>query len=256
MSRLFRNNIGNSNYNGLYVKLQKRFSHGLTLLFSYTRSKLIDDASSVFDASIGTGSVANFPVADTYNRSLERDVSSGDIPNVTSVSYTYDLPIGPGHWLHPSGVAGKFTNGWQLAGIVSFQSGLPLLVTQTTNFNAFAGFATQRPSCIANTTLPDSQRSTAMFFNTAAFQITPQFKLGTCSRNAVRGPSYQDADLALIKRTMIREQMSVDFRAEFFNLTNTPPLGAPNVTAGSAAFGTITSAGDPRVIQMALKLNF
>lgn len=253
---LFRNNIGNSNYNGLYVKLEKRFSRGLTFLFSYTHSKLIDDASSVFDASLTTGSVANFSVADSFNRRLERDVSSGDIPNVTAISYTYDLPVGPGHGLHPEGVVGKFANGWQIAGFVSLQSGLPLAVTQTTNFNAFAGFATQRPTCIANTELPASQRSIAKYFNTAAFQITPQFQIGTCSRNAVRGPAYRDGDVSLIKRTVIRESLSVDFRAEVFNLTNTPPLGAPNVTAGSSAFGTIISAGDPRVFQLALKLNF
>jgi hypothetical protein len=253
---LFRNNIGNSNYNGLYVKLEKRFSRGLTVLASYTHSKLIDDASSVFDASLTTGSVANFPVADSFNRRLERDVSSGDIPNVTAISYTYDLPVGPGHRLHPVGVAGKFAGGWQVAGFVSLQSGLPLAVTQTTNFNAFAGYATQRPSCLANTELPASQRSTAEYFNVAAFQITPQFQIGTCSRNPVRGPTYRDADVALVKRTAIRETLSMDFRAEIFNLTNTPPLGAPNVTDGSAAFGTITSAGDPRVVQLALKLNF
>src|SRR6185369_15293537 len=101
---LFRNNIGNSNYHALYVKAEKRFSHGLTLLVSYTHSKLIDDASSVFDASLTTGSVANFPVADSFNRRLERDVSSGDIPNVTAISFTYDLPVGSGHRLHPGGV--------------------------------------------------------------------------------------------------------------------------------------------------------
>jgi hypothetical protein len=147
-------------------------------------------------------------------------------------------------------------NGWQVAGIVSLESGLPLAVTQTTNFNAFAGFATQRPNCIADTALPASQRNVSMFFNTSAFQTAPVFTLGTCSRNSVRGAAYRDADLALIKRTGIGERMSMDFRAELFNLTNTPPLGAPNVIVGSSAFGTITSAGDPRVVQLALKFNF
>ncbi len=253
---LYRNNIGNSNYSGIQVKLEKRFSQGSTFLVSYAHSKLIDDASSVFDASIGVGSVANFPVADSYNRKLERDVSSGDIPNVATMSYTYDLPIGPNHRLHPAGAVGKFVNGWQVAGIVSLESGLPLAVTQTTNFNAFAGFATQRPNCVAGPTLPSSQRSTSEFFNVSAFQTAPVFTLGTCSRNPVRGPAFRDADLALIKRTGIGERMSVDFRAEIFNLTNTPPLGAPNVTVGSSAFGSITSAGDPRVVQLALKFNF
>ena len=93
-------------------------------------------------------------------------------------------------------------------------------------------------------------------FNVNAFQITTQFALGTCSRNPVRGPSYQNTDIALIKRTTITERLSIDFRAEAFNLTNTPPLSAPNVVAGAAGFGSITAAGDPRVLQMALKLNF
>jgi hypothetical protein len=252
----FRNNIGNSNYNSLQAKLEKRFSFGLTFLVSYTRSKLIDDASSVFDSSIFTGPVANYPVADGFNRRLDRDLSNGDIPNVTAVSWTYDLPIGAGHALHASGVLGKFSNGWQIAGIVSVQSGIPLAVTQSTNFNSFAGFGTQRPNCVADPSLPESKRSTAQFINVAAFEIAPQFTLGTCSRNPVRGPGYQDADLALIKRTNISERLSLDFRAEVFNLTNTPPLNAPNAMVGSAGFGSIASAGDPRVLQFALKFNF
>jgi hypothetical protein len=252
----FRNNIGNSSYNAFQTKLEKRFSNGLQFLVAYTRSKLIDDASSVFDSSIFTGPVANYPVANAFNRRLDRGLSNGDIPNVFVASWTYELTIGPGHNLNPTGLAGKFTNGWQIAGIVSLQSGLPLAVTQVTNFNAFAGYGTQRPNCVAATPLPDGKRTTAEFFNVDAFQIAPQFALGTCSRNPVRGPSYQDADLALIKRTMITERFSVDFRAEVFNFTNTPPLNAPNAVAGAAGFGSITSAGDPRVLQVALKFNF
>jgi Carboxypeptidase regulatory-like domain len=251
---LFRNNVGNSDYHAVQAKLEKRFSRGLTFLASYTRSKLIDDASSVFDASIFTGPIASFPVADSFNRRLEQDVSTGDIPNYFVVSWVYELPVGPGHKLHPSGVLGRFTNGWQISGIVTVESGIPLALTQTTNFNAFAGFGTQRPNCLGDPT-PD-HRTTAVYFDAAAFAIAPQFTLGSCSRNPVRGPGYQDADLAFIKRTNLTERFTVDFRTEIFNLTNTPPLNAPNVVFGSAAFGTITSAGDPRVIQLALKLNF
>ncbi len=131
-----------------------------------------------------------------------------------------------------------------------------LAVTQATNFNAFAGFGTQRPNRVANPELPSDERSTAQFFNTAAFLVAPQFTLGSSSRNPVRGPNYQNVDFALIKRTYVREQMNVEFRAETFNLTNTPPLNAPNVVLGTPGFGSITSAGDPRVIQFALKFNF
>src|SRR5262249_9227560 len=83
---LHRNNVGTTLYNGFYAKLEQRFARGLSYLVSYTRSKLVDDASSVFDASILTGPVANFPVADSFNRRLERDYSTGDIPHVFAAS--------------------------------------------------------------------------------------------------------------------------------------------------------------------------
>ena len=241
----YRNNVGNTNYNALQVKLEQRFSRGLSFLVGYTHSKLIDEASSVFDASILTGPIANFPVADSFNRRLERDVSNGDMPNVFVTSFTYDLPL-----------KGAIMGGWEVAGIVTLQSGLPLAVTQVTNFNAFAGFGTQRPNLVADPSLSSSERTTARYFNTAAFTIAPQFTIGNSSRNPVRGPTYRNADVALIKRIFFNESTNVEFRTEVFNLTNTPPLGAPNVVAGSAVFGSITSAGDPRVIQFGLKLNF
>jgi hypothetical protein len=242
----YRNNVGNTNYNALQVKLEQRFTNGFSFLVSYTRSKLIDEASSVFDASILTGPIANFPVADSFNRKLERDLSTGDIPNVFVASFTYDLPIGKG----------KLLGGWELAGVIQLQSGLPLAVTQATNFNAFAGFGTQRPNLVADPNLPSSQRSTARFFNTSAFTIAPQFTIGNSSRNPVRGPQYRNADIAIIKRTYFGEYRNIEFRAEAFNVTNTPPLGAPATVAGAAGFGSITSAGDPRVLQFGLKVNF
>jgi hypothetical protein len=237
---LYRNNVGNTNYNALQAKLEQRFANGLSFLVSYTRSKLIDEASSVFDASILTGPIANFPVADSFNRKLERDVSTGHMPNVFVSSFTYELPFG----------------GVELAGVLTLQSGLPLAVTQATNFNAFAGFGTQRPNRVANPELSSSQRTTAQFFNAAAFTIAPQFTLGNSSRNPVRGPSYRNMDLAVIKRIGLDEESNVELRFEVFNLTNTPPLGVPNTVLGTPGFGSITSAGDPRVIQLGAKLNF
>lgn len=253
---LYRNNVGNTNFHALQMKLEKRFSRGLSFLVSYTRSKLIDEASSVFDATILTGPVANFPVADSFNRKLERGVSTGDIPNVFVASFTYDLPFGRGKLINPGGVIGAMIGGWEIAGVVSLQSGVPLAVRQATNFNAFAGFGVQRPNLVGEPELTSSQRTAARFFNTQAFAIAPQFTLGSSSRNPVRGPAYRNVDVALIKRAPIRETVNLEFRAEVFNLTNTPPLGAPNVVAGTPGFGSITSAGDPRVVQLAFKVNF
>lgn len=253
---LYRNNVGNTNYNALQAKLEKRFSAGLGFLVSYTRSKLIDEASSVFDASILTGPVANFPVADSFNRKLERDVSTGDIPNVFVSSFTWELPFGRlKHW-NPRGVMGAIVRDWELAGVVTMQDGIPLAVTQVTNFNSFAGFGTQRPNRIADPNLPSSQQTTAQFFNTTAFTVAPQFTLGNSSRNPVRGPHYCNVDMAVIRRISLTEEKAIQVRGEFFNLTNTPPLGSPNVVLGSPGFGSITSAGDPRVIQLGLKFEF
>ena len=253
----YRNNVGSTVYHGFEAKLEQRLSHGLSYLVSYTHSKLIDTASSVFDASILTGPIANFPVADSFNLRRERDSSTGDIPNVFVASSTWEIPVGRGHSLNPAGVWGVLANGWQVTGIVLLQSGMPFAITQTTNFNAFAGFGVQRPNVVASPNLPSDQRNPAKWFNTAAFQVAPQFTLGSASRNPVRGPDYTDADIALIKHTRLREQVDLEFRAEIFNLTNTPAFGQPNGTLGSSAFGTIiATATDPRVIQFGLKFNY
>jgi hypothetical protein len=250
----FRNNVGNSHYDSMQVKLERRASKGVAFLISYTRSKLLDDASSVFSNTIFTGPVANYPVADSYNRHLERDVSTGDMPNVFAGSVTYDLPFGPGHGIGTTGPVGKLVGGWKVNTIISVQSGLPLALSQATNNNAFAGFGVQRPNLVGNPVLDNP--STAMWFNTAAFQAAPQFTIGTSSRNPVRAPGVRNMDLALVKQTRLTESVNMEFSSEFFNFTNTPPLNAPAVVLGNAGFGSITSAGDPRVIQFAMKVTF
>jgi len=253
---LYRNNVGNTSYNALVAKLEKRFSHSLSFLISYTWSKLIDDASSVFDASILTGPIANYPVADSYNRSLERDLSTGDIPHVFVTSFVWELPVGSGRRFDPKGFLGALVRNWQFSGILTLQSGMPFPVTQVTNFNAFAGFGTQRPNRVADPELPSSQQTTARWFDAGAFQVAPQFTLGSSSRNPVRGPGYQDLDLALIRRIGVGRRANLELRVEAFNVTNTPPLGQPNGVLGSPGFGSITSAGDPRVIQLGVKVLF
>jgi hypothetical protein len=210
----------------------------------------------VFDASILTGPIANYPVADSFNRSLERDYSTGDMPHVFVSSIVWDLPMGAGRPRQARGVLGAIVNDWTVTSLITLQSGMPIAVTQTTNFNAFAGFGVQRPNLVGDPTKPADQRTPTQWFNTAAFAIAPVFTIGTASRNPVRGPSYRDVDFALIRRVPVHAGSSIEIRAEIFNLFNTPNLGAPNGVAGTAAFGTITSALDPRVGQLAVKLLF
>jgi len=253
---LYRNNVGTTRYQGLALSLRHRFARGLSYSAAYTRSSLIDDASSVFDASILTGPIANYPVADSFNRALERDDSTGDIPHVFVASVIWDLPAGAGRARLLHGVRGAIANDWTVTMFLTLQSGAPVAVTQATNFNAFAGFGVQRPNLVSDPTLSADQRAPGQWFNTAAFATAPQFTVGNASRNPVRGPSYRDVDVALIRRVPIHAGASLEVRAEVFNLLNTPNFGAPNAVQGAADFGTITSALDPRVGQLALKLLF
>jgi hypothetical protein len=235
--------VGNSTYHALQAKIEKRMADGLTFTLAYTFSKLIDDASSVFSPSIFIGPVANYPVADSFNRHLEKDLSNGDIPRVFSAGWVYEIPR---LW--------KFS-GWQIAGMVRIQAGDTVAVSQATNLNSSLGYGTQRPNRAGD---PNSfaSRSAAKWFDTAAFRQAPQFTIGNSSRNPVRGPGLQDADLMLGKTFRLTERMSLEFRAEAFNVSNTPPLSDPNGSFGSPAFGAITSAGNPRVFEAAGELHF
>ena len=241
---LFRDNVGNSTYEAAAIKLEKRLSHGLTITGSYTFSKLIDDASTVFSQTIFTGPVLGTTgAADAYNRHIEKGVSTGDIPQVFGLGWVFDIP----HLWKISG--------WQIGGLVRMQTGDAVAITQATNNNSSLGFAVQRPNRIGN---PNdfAGRTVAKYFDTAAFTTAPQFVIGSSSRNPIRGPGLQNADLMIGKTFRIRESMSFEFRAEVFNVSNTPPLNDPNASFGNAAFGSITTAGNPRDFEFVGKLHF
>jgi hypothetical protein len=140
--------------------------------------------------------------------------------------------------------------------VVALQSGVPVAVTQTPNNNAFAGFGVQRPNLVGGPELPAGQRTTSHWFNTDAFSEAPIFTIGSASRNPVRGPSYRNVDVALVRRVDVGPRRAIELRAEVFNVLNTPALGAPAAVLGAANFGSITTAGDPRVVQLAAKIIF
>jgi hypothetical protein len=241
---LFRDNVADSEYEAAQAKLEKRFSRGLTFTFAYTFSKLIDDASTYFSQTIFTGpTLTTIGAADAFNRKLERDVSSGDIPRVFSAGWVYEVPR---LWK---------ISGWHIGGLVRVQAGDAVPVTQATNNLSAFGYAVQRPNRVSN---PNdfANRSASQWFNTAAFTTAGQFVIGNSSRNPVRGPGLQNADVMIGKTFRVSERVSFEFRAEAFNVSNTPPLNDPNGSYGSAAFGTITSAGNPRDFEFAGKVHF
>lgn len=241
---LFRDNVGNSTYNAAAAKLEKRLSGGLTVTASYTFSKLIDDASSVFAQTIFSGPVLNNSgPADALNRHLEKDLSSGDIPRVFALGWVYDIPR-----------LCKIS-GWQIGGLIRLQAGDMVAISQATNNNASLGYAVQRPDRIGN---PNEfpGRNVAEYFNAAAFAAAPQFAIGTSSRNPIRGPGLQNADVMIGKTFRLAERVNLEFRAEAFNVSNTPPLNDPNGIFGNPAFGSISSAGNPRDFEFVAKVHF
>jgi hypothetical protein len=240
---LYRNNVGNSTYHAFQAKAEKRLARGLTFTFAYTFSKLIDDASSVFSPSIFIGPVSNNGGADAFNRHLEKDLSQGDIPHVFSSGWVYQIPR---LWK---------LSGWRLGGMVRMQAGDTVVVTQATNNNSSLGYYIQRPNRVSNPNVVSS-RSVSRWFNTAAFSTAAQFIIGNSSRNPVRGPGLQNADLMLSKTFQFTERVAMEFRAEAFNVSNTPPFADPNGSYGSTSFGTITSASNPRVFEFAARMKF
>jgi hypothetical protein len=253
---IYRHNSGQSNYNAFEAKAEQRLAHGLYFLVAYTHSRLIDDASSVFSTTVlSSPNSSSLIAADAFTPRLERDVSSGDMSNVTSVSTVYNLPAGSGHRFGSTHFADDFLGGWSLNAIGLLQSGMPVTITQATNNNSFAGYSLQRPNLVAQPALAPSLRTPSKYFNTAAFSAAGQFVIGTASRNPVRGPAYRDLDFALVKRTHLAEKTDAEFRAEIFNITNTPAFSQPNGSFGSAAFGSITSTTtEQRVAQFALRI--
>jgi hypothetical protein len=260
----YRNNSGTTNYNALEAKVEQRLTNGLYLLFAYTHSKLIDDASSVFSSTVlSSPNSSSLIAADTFRPYLERDSSNGDMPNVTSIAGIYNIPtlsraplmrsLSAHEWAATT--TRTLLGGWSLNAIFQMQSGMPVTITQATNNNAFAGFALQRPNVAGTTSLAPALRLPSHFFNTAAFSTAPQFDIGNASRNPVRGPAYRDLDIALIRHTHLSEKFDAELRAELFDITNTPAFAQPNGSFGSPAFGSITATTtDPRVLQFALRL--
>jgi hypothetical protein len=236
----------NSNYHALQTRFQQRFSKGLSALASYTWSKSIDDASNFF-SSAGD---PNYP-QDSRNARLERGRSNFDVRQRLTMSYAYDLPFGKGRWL----------GGWQTFGIWSFQTGRPFTVALTSdNDNSGTGRSTlgfganDRPNYLRNAKL--SNPTPDRWFDTAAFAISPRGAFGNAGRNILDGPGMQTVNASIVKNFAIQEGVTLQFRAEFFNLLDHTNFDLPDNFVGSPTFGRISSAAPPRHTQFGLKLLF
>ncbi len=245
----------NSNYNGLIMRLQRRFASGLSFEAAYTFGKSIDDASGLQ----GT----NQP-QDNYNLKAERGLSDFDIRHRLVFSNTWALPLGPGRrWLHQR-LAVFLLRDWQWANILTLQSGQPLTALLATSLSGTQSSGTDRPDLVANPNLPPGQRSPNRWFSTAAFQPPPVFFdsqgafsiPGNEGRNVITGPGLTDWDLSLLRQWRFSERTALVFRTDCFNLTNHPNFDRPGLIVGTSNFGRISSAQNARQIQFSLRLNW
>lgn len=240
-----RQHIANSIYHSLQIKAEKRFTGRLSFIASFVWAKSIDDTDNIVP-----GKFASFGAQDERNLRLERGLSFFDVRRRLSAGYVYSLPGSP--------VLKPVLNNWQLSGNLTFQDGTP--VNPVYFATDFANSGTpNRPNVVPgqNVNLPASQRSADRFFNPNAFSNPAPFTFGNAGRDVLPGPGNAVVDAALHRRFVVREQKTIEFRAETFNALNHPNIGIPGPYPDFGPFfGKAFSAGDPRRMQFALRFDF
>jgi Carboxypeptidase regulatory-like domain len=239
-----------SSFNSLQASLKHNEKYA-NFLVAYTYEKSIDNGSSSFDAT------------NPFNPSLSRALSAFDVPQDLTVSYTVQLPFDKFAGRAPK----RLTSGWALSGISIFAKGEPVQITEPSDDNSLSGTFTaiiDEPS-YANNGSPlygnrnPRNQAGQPYFNPNYFVAEPVGQVGNVMRRFFSGPGIYNFDMALLKDTQITESTQVQFRAEAFNIFNHAQFNNPsgnfnNPVAGG--FGYVTSARDPRIMQLALKFLF
>jgi len=249
--------IGNSEYDALQVSYTKRFAKGLSVIAGYTWSKLMSDVSDgLWNDSSHNGSGA---YRSWYCVRCEHSPSSYDVPHRLTVSAVGELPFGKGKIIGSkwNSVVNGILGGWQSNGILTLASGQPLFFYTAAN-NSYTFGGGQHPDVVGDPVLSGGQ-SIYQWFNTAAFAQPANFTSGNLARSytGIRQDKTKNLDFSLFKNFAIKERYQLAFRAEAFNLTNTPVFGGPGTTINGANFGIVTSQSNtPRNLQLALKFIF
>ncbi len=242
-----------SNYESVYGKLEKRASHGLAALISYTFSKGLDDQGG----NIGNQSRTQ----NDNNPSADYSLTDENITHTFVASPIYQLPFGKGQRFLGNGrYVNLLAGGWEVSAIVTAHSGFPFTVNSTQDYSNTNSFS-PRPDRTCNGAGP---KTIPAWFKTSCFTTdalaqalasgTPRF--GNSGRNILTQPGVQNWDIAFIKQAPINERIKVEFRGELFNAFNHTNLGTPGATIGTGNFGVVSYSSGPRDIQLAVKAKF
>jgi len=228
---------GGSTYNALQAKAEVREWRGLTLLASYAWAKAIDD---------GTSDPQGSTVQDPNNLRAEKGPADIDIRHRFVASFVYRLPFGGRGWR-------RIAADWQVGSIVSLRTGLPMTPTIGAD-TAGTGRTNMRPDRVG--TGVAAVRTLEMDFDLSAFRTPASYTYGSAGRNPIYRRPVRSWDFIASRRFRLHERTQLEFRAEFFNFTNTPAFDAPGLNIQAVNAGRIQSAGEPRDVQLALKLHF
>lgn len=230
-----------TSYHSAQGKLKKRLSSGLWALVSYTFSKSLQHA--------------NTP-AKGGNTAWEKSASEMNVPQNLAASFGYELPLGKGKRFlgNVGGLLNGLIGGWQAQGILIRTSGRPFTPTISRD-QANTGVGSQRPDRLGSGKLANP--TLALWFDKSAFALPALYAYGNSGAYILHGDSYRDFDFSVFKRFRVRETSTLEFRSEFFNLTNTASFNPPNSAVDTASGGTVTStSGSARRMQFALKYKF
>jgi len=241
-----------STYHSLQTKIEKRFSNDLSFLTAFTYGKSIDEVSTASLGFHGGGYARNW-----NHPEWEKGPSDFDQKFRFVNSVTYILPIGKGKRLLGglNGVGNALLGGWELQGIQSATSGVPLTINASIGESNTNGDSEERPNRVAGVPLYPSSQDASLWFNPAAFTATAFGTLGNAGRNIIYSAPQVSIDSSLFKDFAIRERIKVQFRSEFFNMLNHPNFRANslNTSFDAPGAGAFTAAQPARQIQFALK---
>ncbi|MBI3665686.1 MAG: hypothetical protein HY236_05575, partial [Acidobacteria bacterium] len=236
--------IANSAYHSLQITAERKAAD-ITFLAAYTFSKAMDDSS-------GFNDWINFS-----NHRLSRSLSNYDLTHNFVVSYNWAVPFDRAFGTLPK----RLTRGWNLIGITRFATGFPVFIRQSGDFSLTGSGSTDVPNFVGPLVTQDPRRAAPdgtpnMYFSRDAFQSGPLGGFGNSNRRFFHGPGFNNWDFALHKTTTLREGMSLEFRAEFFNVANHAQFYNPEGNFRNDRFGFVGGARDPRIGQVALKFLF